>query len=185
VFAEALVHSLRQLKAAQASGFVRDFALIGGFAVAAWGVPRATQDLDFAVAVGSADPRAAAEFLGGHYEQGDADDPLRGVIHLAAGAPHESVPLRSVLFPPGIADLIFHRVEAVPLMDRTVPVVAWSVLLILKLYAGGPQDRLDAEQLLKARQPQQAELETLRVMAESAGVLEEWDSLAQAYLRKS
>lgn len=163
MFAEALIHSLRQLEAAQARGFVRDFALIGGFAVAAWGVPRATQDLDFAVAVGSADPRAAAEFLGGQYEEGDADDPLRGVIHLTAGAPHESVPLQLVLFPPAITDLIFHRIEAVPLMDRMVPVVGWSVLIILKLYACGPQDRLDAEQILKARQPQQEEPYFLRV----------------------
>jgi hypothetical protein len=84
VFQEALVRCLTHLEAAQRRGFLHHFALIGGFAVAAWGVPRATHDLDFAIALGASDPRAAAEFLGGQYEAGDADDPLQGVIHRLA-----------------------------------------------------------------------------------------------------
>lgn len=153
MFQEALIQSLTQLEAAKSRGYLRDFALIGGFAVAAWGVPRATHDLDFAVAIGSADPQAAAAFLGGQYDAGDPDDPLQGVIHLSIGPDHASVPLQLVVFPPSLAEMIFRHVESLTVMERIVPVVCWQVLILLKLYAGGPQDRLDAQQILKARQP--------------------------------
>ena len=78
--------------------------------------------------------------------------------------------------------MIFRHVESLPVMERIVPVVGWQVLILLKLYAGGPQDRLDAQQILKARQPQQHDLQQMRGMAESAGVLEEWIALSNAHL---
>lgn len=182
MFQEALIQSLTKLETAKSRGYLRDFALIGGFAVSAWGVPRATQDLDFAVTIGAADPQAAARFLGGRYDRGDRDDPLQGVIHLSVGPDHASVPLQLVVFPPSLADMIFRHVESLPVMERIVPVVGWQVLILLKLYAGGPQDRLDAQQILKARQPQQHDLQQMRGMAESAGVLEEWLALSNAHL---
>jgi hypothetical protein len=46
---------------------------------------------------------------------------------------------------------------------------------------GGPQDRLDAQQILKARQPEQHDLQEMRDMAKSAGLLEEWIALSNAY----
>jgi hypothetical protein len=49
VFEEALTKVLSRLEAARVQGLLGDYALIGGFAVAAWGVPRATQEIDFAV----------------------------------------------------------------------------------------------------------------------------------------
>lgn len=70
------------------------------------------------------------------------------------------------------------------MMERNVPVVSWQVLILLKLYPGGSQDRVDAEQILRARQPQQADLEQLRGMAESAGLLEEWEALSRSSLSK-
>lgn len=182
MFQEALIQSLTRLQAAKRRGYLRDFALIGGFAVSAWGVPRATHDLDFAVAIGSADPKAAAAFLGGQYDAGDQDDPLQGVIHLSIGPDHAPVPLQLVVFPPTLADMIFRHVESLPVMERIVPVVCWQVLILLKLYAGGPQDRLDAQQVLKARQPRQHDLQQMMDMAESAGVSEEWIALSNAYL---
>lgn len=180
MFQEALVQCLTHLEAAQRRGLLHRFALIGGFAVAAWGVPRATHDFDFAIALGGADPRAVTEFLGGDYEAGDADDPLQGVIRLSLGPAPASVPVQLVIFPPSFADLVFRHVESLPVMDRTIPVVSWPVLILLKLYAGGPQDLVDAQQILKARQPDQSELERLRSMAESAGLLKEWASLSHS-----
>jgi hypothetical protein len=180
VFQEALIQSLTKLDVAKSRGYVRDFALIGGFAVAAWGVPRATHDLDFAVVIGSADPQAAAAFLGGRYDAGDPDDPLQGVIHLSIGPDHGSVPLQLVVFPPPFADVIFRQIEPLPVMDRIVPVVCWQVLILLKLYAGGPQDKFDAQQILKARQPQQADLQRITDMAYSLGLSEEWLALSNS-----
>ena len=144
------------------------------------GCLEATHDLDFAIALGASDPRAAAEFLGGEYETGDADDPLQGVIHLSLGPAPASVPVQLVIFPPAFADLIFQHVESLPVMKRIVPVVSWPVLILLKLYAGGPQDLVDAPQILRARQPQQSDLERLRGMAESSGLLKEWASLSHS-----
>lgn len=55
-----------------------------------------------------------------------------------------------------------------------MPVVSWQVLVLLKLYAGGPQDTLDAHHILQVRHPQPADLEYMREMAESLGILKEW-----------
>jgi hypothetical protein len=182
VFQEALIQSLTQLEAAKSQGYLRDFALIGGLAVAAWGVPRATQDLGFAAAVGSADPHAAAAFLGGRYDAGDPDDPLQGVIHLSIGPSGATVPLQLVLFPTSLAQLIFRHVESLPVMGRSVPIVCWQVMILLKLYAGGPQDRLDAQQILNARQPQRDELHRMARMAESVGLSDEWTAFSESFL---
>lgn len=63
-------------------------------------------------------------------------------------------------------------------MDRVVPVVSWQVLLLLKLYAGGPQDMVDAlPQILKVRQPRADDLRQIAEMAESLGLLKEWTAL--------
>lgn len=68
MFQEALVNILSRLETARNRALLRAYALIGGFAVSAWGVPCATQDIDFAVAIGAADPQALANFMGGRYE---------------------------------------------------------------------------------------------------------------------
>ena len=53
MFQEALTEILSRLEAAHNRRLLHAYALIGGFAVSAWGVPRATHDIDFAVAIGS------------------------------------------------------------------------------------------------------------------------------------
>ena len=67
MFQEALAKILSRLETAQRQGILSGYALIGGFAVSAWGVPRATQDIDFAIAIDQADPQALATFIGGRY----------------------------------------------------------------------------------------------------------------------
>ncbi len=130
---------------------MEDFALIGGFAVSAWGVPRATQDIDFAIALGSANPHALANFLGSRFEPGEPDDPLKGVLHTSIQVGSDSVPLQ--LFPPSLTEITFRRIETLSVMDQVVPVVSWQVLVLLKLYAGDPQDTLDAHNILQVRHP--------------------------------
>lgn len=62
---EALTEILSPLEAAQNRRLLQAYALIGGFAVSAWGMPRATNDIDFAVAIVAADPQALPIFLEG------------------------------------------------------------------------------------------------------------------------
>jgi hypothetical protein len=64
VFQQALTDVLSRLETARVHGLVEAFALIGGFAVSAWGVPRATQDIDCTVSIGTSEPQILALFLG-------------------------------------------------------------------------------------------------------------------------
>ncbi|MGH9427294.1 MAG: hypothetical protein ACRD2L_13445 [Terriglobia bacterium] len=177
MFQEALAEILSRLETAQSRGLLTDYALIGGFAVSAWGVPRATQDFDFAIAIGSADPLALATFLGAQYHAGGPDDPLQGVMHVPVEVEGQSIPLQLVVFPSDFTELAFRHVESLSVLGRIVPVVSWQALVLLKLYAGGPQDMLDARQILKVRCLRQDDLKGIAEMAESVGLLNEWTAL--------
>ena len=181
MFQEALADILARLETARDRGLLRDYALIGGFAVSAWGVPRATRDFDFAVAIGSVDPQALATFLGGRYERGDDDDPLRGVIHASLEIGSEVISLQLIMLPPAWTEVTFRHVETILIMDRAVPIVSWEVLVLLKVYAGGPQDQLDARQILEVRRPRPGDLQRIAEIAESVGILEEWTAFLSLY----
>ena len=170
MFQQALTDVLARLETARAQGLIEAFALIGGFAVSAWGVPRATQDINFAIAIGPANPHALGTFLGGRFESGEPE----GVLHTSIRVGSVSVPLQLILFPSSLTEITFRRIESLSVMDQIVPVVSWQVLVLLKLYAGGPQDTLDAYHILQARHPQPDELDQIREMAESLGILNEW-----------
>ena len=177
MFQEALVEILSRLETAQSRGLLSKYALIGGFAVSAWGVPRATQDFDFAIAIDQADPQVLATFIGGRYQAGEPDDPLRGVVTVSVEVEHEPISLQLVCFPPVLTELAFRHIETLSVLGNSVPVVSWPVLIILKLYAGGPHDLLDVHQILKIRRPQAKDVQDIESMAEVAGVLSEWKNL--------
>lgn len=184
MFREALTDLLSRLETARDRGLLQAYALIGGFAVSAWGVPRATQDIDFAVAIGSANPQELATFLGGHFEAGEPDDPLSGVVHASIHVGADPVALQLIFFPPSLTKITFRHVETLSVMERVVPVVSWQMLILLKLYAGGPQDKLDAQQILQVRHPQSNDLKQIGEMAESLGILEDWIALLNLYQRE-
>jgi len=154
VFQEALAEILSRLETARRRGLLSRYALIGGFAVSAWGVPRATQDFDFAIAIDQTDPQTLATFICGRYQAGEPDDPLRGVVTVSIEVEHEPISLQLVCFPPVLTELVFRHVETLSILECSVPVVSWPVLIILKLYAGGPHDLLGVHQILKVRRPQ-------------------------------
>jgi hypothetical protein len=134
------------------------FALIGGLAVSAWGVVRATQDIDL---LADRDPRplrnpTLQRRLGTFLEQrgcvaerraGESDDPIPLLLRL--GLPRPMVLSADVLW----AHKRWHR-EA---LNRRVTLQVSNLdifvlhpedLVLLKLDAGGPQDLLDVEGLL-------------------------------------
>ena len=174
MFQEALAEILSRLVTAQSRGLLSGYALIGGFAVSAWGVPRATQDFDFAIAIDQADPQALATFIGGRYQAGEPDDPLRGVVIVSIEVGDEPISLQLVCLPSPLTELVFKHTETLSVLECSVPVVSWQVLIILKLYAGGPHDLLDVRQILKVRRPQTKDLQDIASMAEAVGVLSEW-----------
>ena len=124
------------------------FALIGAGALAVHGISRATLDLDLL----ATDRRLLdKEFwtLGPDVNidirTGDAADPLAGVVRCrAVGERDVDIVIGKAAWQ---ADLIA-RAEPVQRGGRSIPAARVDDLVLLKLYAGGSQDRWDIEQLL-------------------------------------
>ena len=124
--------------------------LIGAAALAAHGVSRSTQDIDLL----AADPAALSDMTWAELKNagvsvdvrpGDSTDPLAGVVRLQS--PEEDVVDVVVALAPWHRALI-GRARAVRLEDLELPVAEAADIILLKLYAGGPQDMWDIQQLL-------------------------------------
>ncbi len=87
--------------------------------------------------------------LGGAGKGGDFEDPLAGVVRAVASGERE-VDVIVGRFP--WQESIIERALPVTIQESDVPVAEPADLILLKLYAGGSQDRWDIEQLLAAQQ---------------------------------
>ncbi len=177
MFQEALKGTLAKLESAKEKGLLQSYGLIDGLAVAVWGIPRATRDIDFAIALGGASPRELSQYLGAHFTPGTPEDPLQGVIRLQEGTDDGKIPLQLLFFPSIWSPIIFPSVQKVTIGDCTVSVVSWESLVLLKLYAGGPQDLLDAQTIMATRSPSEREISSLRKMADAVGLAQELENL--------
>lgn len=125
-------------------------ALIGAIALAAHGIARATLDLDLlALDAGllSAEPWQALSESGVLVEvrRGDAEDPLAGVVRLTrSGQP----PVDVVVGRHRWMEDVLARAGTLSFGGGLVPIVEAADLVVLKVFAGGPQDLLDAGLLL-------------------------------------
>ncbi|MGE5347283.1 MAG: hypothetical protein ACM3JH_15120 [Acidithiobacillales bacterium] len=125
-------------------------ALIGGMALAAYGVGRATQDFDILVldtSLLAEESWAALRESGAAVDvrRGDALDPLAGVIRVSkSGEAAVDVIVGKRSWQVEILD----RRQTLRLQDLALPVVEAADLVLLKLDAGGPQDHLDVRLLL-------------------------------------
>ena len=122
-------------------------ALIGAAALAAHGVSRSTLDHDVLVTdLRVLDDRFWSDMrLGASVDvrRGDIDDPLAGVVRVTS--PSERDVDVIVGREPWQAEIL---TRAQPIGDGPLAVVERADLVLLKLYAGGSQDRWDIEQLL-------------------------------------
>jgi hypothetical protein len=128
------------------------FAVVGATAMAVHGVSRATHDFDILTldraclepTTWTALERTGVTVL---MRAGDADDPLAGVVRLSAGdaSPVDVVVGRGAWQRAIVDRAVTHTIEGV-----VVPVATPVDLILLKLYAAGPQDAWDVEQLLAA-----------------------------------
>ena len=152
------------------------FALIGGLAVSAWGVVRATEDIDFLADSNPSPLRnpVLRDAIRGFLE-------TRGcTVEWRAGEPDDPIPLLlRVEMPqaaPGLAvDVLWAhkrwqrealmRALAVSVSRMKVFILHPEDLVIMKLEAGGPQDLLDVEVLL-SNPP--AELDVRRLKKKAA-----------------
>jgi hypothetical protein len=127
-----------------------DHAVIGAAALAAHGVARATADLDLL----ACDVRCVDEGLweelraSGVVVQvrvGDEMDPLAGVVRITAA---DEAPVDLVVGKPAWQRTLLSRATAARFGEASIPLVTAVDLVLLKLYAGGPQGASDIDQLL-------------------------------------
>lgn len=127
-------------------------ALIGAAALAAHGVSRSTLDIDLL----AMDPRCLdrglwqplrREGISAEVRRGDEADPLAGVVAFAA--PGER-PVDLVVGKRAWQRSVLERAEAGRFEEVALPLVRAADLILLKLFAGGPQDAWDIAELLAA-----------------------------------
>jgi hypothetical protein len=125
-------------------------AVIGAAAMAVHGVVRSTLDLDLL----TVDPAVLERRLwvelarqGARVDvrHGDADDPLAGVVRLEAEGERD---VDLVVGRDGWQQAIVLRASVARVGGVELGVATVADLVLLKLYAAGPQDRWDIQQLL-------------------------------------
>jgi hypothetical protein len=173
VFSKALNHIINRLAQAQKARLIHSYALIGGFAVSAWGIARSTQDIDLAVALGTSAPQALATYLGAENESGGIDDPLQGLFSLSLKSEGQDVPVQLIVLPSKLAVVAFNGIATLTVLGYSVPVVNWQALVLLTLYAGAPVDLQDARSVVAVRKPSVTRREDLIAQADALGLAHE------------
>jgi hypothetical protein len=130
------------------------YALIGGLAVAARGAVRATQDVDLIVALPVQEAPSLERSLRGNgfqatFYRGTTDDPIAGVIRFAIPVAGTEIKCDVLFASRKWQTRAVRNATLVDLGSFVVRVAQPADLFLLKLYAGGPQDLIDAAQLLK------------------------------------
>lgn len=125
-------------------------ALIGAEALALRGVSRATADRDLLVTDRATLADAFWKDLGQpdtrcEIRRGDYDDPLAGVVRFTAD---DERPIDLIVGRQNWQAQILLRSAQLDLGDVSIAVPSAADLVLLKLYAGGPQDAWDIAQLL-------------------------------------
>jgi len=127
------------------------FAVVGAAAMAVHGVTRSTLDLDLLTPDSRALTRTTwASLEGGEatidIRIGGADDPLLGAVRFTAV---DSTIVDLIVGRGSWQAALVARARPHSLEGIVVPVATASDLIALKLYAGGPQDAWDIDQLLQ------------------------------------
>lgn len=128
-------------------------AVIGGLALAAHGVSRSTLDADLFtcdVRVLEADFWEDWEGVAFEILRGDLEDPLAGVVHFS----DDVTPLDIIIGKEAWMLIIPERRTMLSIEGTNLPVANSVDLILLKLYAAGPQDLLDVELLLAGHGPE-------------------------------
>jgi hypothetical protein len=152
-------------------------ALIGGIALSAHGIARATLDADILVA----DPVVLDQAFWAEgpgptspeIRRGDPDDPLLGLVRFDfADTPVDVIVGRGAW----IGQILARRLS-ITVTGRPLPVVDRADLVLLKLFARGPQDLLDVRLLLAAASATLRRQVEERLPQVPASVREAWQEL--------
>ena len=138
-------------------------AMIGATAMAALGASRSTQDLDIlttdrTVLRSSFWTRLGSSGAKVDIRTGDIQDPLVGVVRITREGDR---PVDIIVGEAPWQDKVLSDASLRRVADVEVPVVDAVGLILLKIYAGGPQDRWDIEQLLAIASDRQKLIELI------------------------
>jgi len=155
-------------------------ALIGGLALAAHGIARATLDSDLLV-VNRAVLDATfwsdwTDPLPPEVRVGDADDPLAGVVRLRRAQDSVDVVVGKHRWEARIVE----RRTQLTVEGRALYVVDAPDLILLKLSAGGPQDLIDVRLLLVAAGEELRRAVEERLVELSVSVQKTWKHVLDA-----
>lgn len=133
-------------------------ALIGGLAVAAHGSIRATKDIDLIIDLSLQEALALEQSLKDNgfqatFYRGDVDDPIAGVLRLTVSVDGAEVSCDLLFASRAWQTRVAKNAAAIDLGNLVVRVAQPADPFLLKLYAGGPQDLMDAAELLKTQSP--------------------------------
>jgi predicted nucleotidyltransferase len=129
------------------------YAVIGGYAVAAWGEERATRDVDLLCGSDSKIVADAIAEEGLHFERriGDCDDPIMEVIRIVLGPVTEPSEIDILIGIRGAPAGIFDRLRSVTLEGLVIPIVSPEDLVVLKLLGGSARDLEDARSVIQVQ----------------------------------
>jgi len=127
-------------------------AMIGAAAMAAHGVARATMDVDLLLTghrtlVSPVWDQLRGSGVSVEVRRGDRDDPLVGVVRLRREG---ELPIDIIIGGASWQRRAVEDATAVDVLGATIPVASARDLILLKLFAGSPQDRWDIIRLLSA-----------------------------------
>lgn len=140
---------VRDLRSLVDDGGVERFALCGGLALAVWGTPRATRDIDFMVSLpagrtgsGLVRDLERLSWVIASHERHD-DDPVPELIRAEVAG----VTIDLLIATRTWEDAVLEDAETLGWQGVDLPSVRAEALAAMKLRAGGPQDLVDAEKL--------------------------------------
>ncbi len=127
---------------------------MGGLAVATWGAPRATEDIDLLADV-SPSPELDASLRAGGFQaewrRGGPDDPIPLLLRLRSpSGPEIDVVCATRAWE---REMLARSIRVRIAGGLEIPVIALEDLIVLKLMAGGPGDLADVVDLLERAGP--------------------------------
>jgi hypothetical protein len=125
------------------------YAVIGGLALAQWGVARATRDVDFKIAVPDTNYGRVRETLEAAFPE--PGRPALPPNPLIVSVRAQGVIVDFLLALPGYDTDVVERAVARPVGGRDVRFARAEDLIVQKIIAGRDRDWLDVEALLEAR----------------------------------
>ena len=130
------------------------YAVIGGYAVAAWGEVRATRDIDLLCSAKDLAALKAALVKSGlrfEHRVGELDDPISHVIRIDLGAGSELYEIDVIAGVRAAPAGILERSRTVQIQDLAIPVASPEDIVILKMLGGSARDIDDARIILRTQ----------------------------------